>query len=68
MGGEWARRESPATFWLCVSTLAGGCATGAVLLAAGVGASSAAAATIAVLAAAGALITVGLYGHRDARR
>jgi hypothetical protein len=48
--------------------LAAGLSAGAFLLAAGVGASIAAAATFAVVVAAASLIAVGLYGRREAAR
>jgi hypothetical protein len=68
MGGVWTRGESPATYWLSVATLAAGLSSGAFLLVAGFGATSAVAASLAVLVAAGALIGVGLFGRRGSAR
>jgi hypothetical protein len=68
MGGAWARDGSPATYWLSVATLAAGLSSGAFLLVAGLGATGAAAASLAVLVAAGALIGVGLFGRRGPAR
>ncbi|HEX5265060.1 MAG TPA: hypothetical protein VFW13_16135 [Phenylobacterium sp.] len=67
MGGEWSRKDSAGIYWLSASALAAGLFAGALLVSAGLGASSLLSAAIAFATAAGSLMALARFG-RDANR
>jgi hypothetical protein len=67
MGGAWTRRQRPAAYWLSASALAAGLGAGVFVAAAGFGAASPLAATLASATAAGSLVALSRWGKATNR-